>query len=125
MRLLVCGDRNWTNKELIRREVEGLRPDVVIHGAARGADVLGGMAARELGIEVIEFPAQWEKYGRAAGPIRNQQMLGEGKPTIVFAFNNKISESKGTKDMIRRARKAGLPVYLYTEPDGIIFNPSV
>jgi hypothetical protein len=62
-----------------------------------------------MGLPVESFPADWEQYGRAAGPIRNQQML-EAKPDRVFAFHEDLEHSKGTGDMVRRARKAGVPV---------------
>jgi hypothetical protein len=73
------------------------------------------MVAEELGIPVLSFPADWARFGRAAGPIRNQRMLDEGKPTLVLAFHNNIVESKGTKDMVKRARKAGIRVRLFRE----------
>ena len=117
-RILICGDRNWTDKQLIREVLlEHLNPEVdfIIHGDARGADRLGAEVAQELGVSVdhvLAFPADWNQYHRAAGPIRNQQMLTEGKPTLVLAFHNCITTSKGTKDMICKALKAGLPVYL-------------
>jgi hypothetical protein len=115
VRLLICGDRNWTNKALIKKHIMMLRPDVVIEGEASGADSMGRDAAIELGISVKRFPANWGEYGRAAGPIRNQQMLNEGKPNIVYAFHNNISESKGTKDMVNRARKAGIKTVVIKE----------
>jgi len=87
---------------------------VVIHGAQRGADTIAGEIAEAMGFEVIPYPADWHKHGRAAGPIRNQQMLDEGKPTEVAAFHNDLAHSKGTGDMVRRARRAGLLVMVYT-----------
>ena len=62
------------------------------------------------GFAIIGFPAQWDKYGKSAGVIRNQQMLDEGKPDTVVYFHDNIERSKGTKDMVSRAKKAGLPV---------------
>lgn len=114
MRLLVCGDRNWKNYNAIYDWISTLRPSVVIQGEARGADSLAKKAAEELGIRVLSFPAEWKKYGRAAGPLRNEKMLEEGKPDLVLAFHNDISKSKGTKDCIKRAREKGIPVYLIT-----------
>lgn len=68
----------------------------------------------------LPFPAKWKEFGRAAGPIRNQQMLDEGKPELVLAFHDDLENSKGTKDMVGRAMKADLPVILYThkKPQG-------
>lgn len=110
MRLLVCGDRDWTDREAIRRELVVLPLDtVVIHGAARGADQIANDAALVLGLRVVAFPADWKRYGRAAGVIRNQQMLDEGEPDRVYAFHDHINESRGTLDMVTRARRAGIP----------------
>jgi hypothetical protein len=66
---------------------------------------------------VYSFPADWETYGKAAGPIRNTQMLTEGNPDMVAAFHNDISKSKGTKNMIVQAKKAGIKVILLTDTE--------
>jgi len=111
MRVLICGDRNFTDKQRICKYVSGLPiGTVIIHGNARGADTLAKECAEEMGYEVISFPALWDKYGRAAGPIRNQQMLDEGKPDLVVYFHDNLEKSKGTADMVRRAKKRGLIV---------------
>lgn len=111
MRLLVCGDRNWSNYEFILKRIKELKPAVIIHGAATGADSLAGKAATELGISVEEYPADWS-IGRRAGPIRNSRMLKEGNPDYVLAFHPKISESKGTRDMLHKAMRVGIPTEL-------------
>lgn len=111
-RVLVCGSRDWTDKFVISYLL--IFYDSVIHGGCRGADQLAGEAAAELGIPVQVFPAAWDKYGKAAGPIRNQQMLDEGKPTKVVAFHDDLENSKGTMDMIRRAHRAGISVGVCT-----------
>ena len=113
MRVLVCGDRSWSNLAPILRELKRLRPTVVIHGGARGADTLAGAAARQLKIPVEVFPAQWDLYGKSAGPIRNKQMLVEGKPDLVLAFHTDIMASRGTRDMVRRAERAGVPFEIW------------
>jgi hypothetical protein len=110
VRLLVCGDRNWTNVMAIHRELFVLpRDTVIIHGAARGADSIAGAIALDLGMQVEEYPADWETLGKAAGVLRNQQMLDQGKPDRVYAFHSNLSESRGTADMVSRARSAGIP----------------
>jgi hypothetical protein len=87
---------------------------LVIHGACRGADVRGEWAARFLGIPFQPFPAEWKKYGLAAGPIRNRQMLVEGKPDLVMAFHDNLKNSKGTRDMLARADKASIEARHYS-----------
>lgn len=121
-RLLVCGDRHWPweRRGPIYAYVEywhrvGGGVDVLIEGECPngGADFIGRRAAEDLGIPVLPFPANWKRFGGAAGPIRNQQMLDEGKPTRVGAFHDDLAHSKGTRDMVVRARRAGIPVDVY------------
>lgn len=113
MRLLVFGSREWTDFDTILYEIGARKPDVVIEGEAGGADRLARAAAERLGIPVQRFPAQWSRYGLAAGPIRNQQMLDEGRPDEAIGFHPDLSKSKGSADMARRARKAGIPTTIY------------
>jgi len=107
MILLICGSRNWTNKEIIKSEVLKI-PNItkIIHGGCKGADILGSVVAHELNIPIQIFNADWNLHGKSAGPKRNQKMLDEGKPDFVLAFHENINESKGTKDMINRVIKS-------------------
>lgn len=95
---------------------------VIIHGGCKGADMMADYIAKKLGFEVERFDAKWEEYGKAAGPIRNKQMLEEGKPDLVLAFHEAIHTSKGTHDMIRQAVKAGLPVMLTKMNEVVKYN---
>jgi len=111
MRILVCGDRNWTSKTAIERELKKLpEGSVIIEGEARGADTLGRIVAEELGFEVEKYPADWKRYGRSAGPIRNKRMLTKGRPDLVIAFHPCLETSKGTVNMIRQANRAKVNV---------------
>ena len=124
MRVLVCGSRTWTDTFSVWTTLDGVlyrdetaREDtVLITGGAKGAD----RCAYEWGMcriweeNNLEFPANWEKQGKRAGYIRNQQMLDEGKPDVVFAFRSE-GESRGTDMMIELASKAGVPVYVVTK----------
>ena len=115
MRVLVCGGRDFTNLDLVRKTIDSFGKDViVIHGGAQGADSLAGAVAKELGLQLEVYPAQWAKYGKAAGPIRNQQML-DSKPDTVIAFPG----GKGTKDMVTRATNNGVPVIVVKESDDV------
>ena len=97
------------------RELAKLPTDaVIIHGGCRGADKQADAIARLSGLKVREFPANWT-LGKKAGPIRNQQMLKEGKPNLVLAFHENIENSKGTKDMINRAKKDGVEVQVFSK----------
>jgi len=113
MRVLCCGDRNWSSYEIIRRELKKFNDDtVIIEGCANGADKISGFISSRFGYKVLEFHADWKKYGRAAGPIRNKQMLDEGKPDLVLAFHTDIEKSRGTKNMIKQSKKRGIKVIL-------------
>lgn len=112
MRVLICGSRHWSNGNLILQVLRGLDGvEVVIEGEAPGADTLARQAAEQLGIPVLPFPADWERRGGAAGPLRNQRMLDQGKPDLVLAFSEDLTRSRGTLDMCARARRAGLPSF--------------
>lgn len=119
MRLLICGDRNWLNEDFIEKCILFYKDkiEVLIEGEARGADKLSRKAAEKHQIPVLPFPAEWDKFHKAAGPIRNSQMMKEGKPTHVWGYHNYISESSGTLDMLSKAVKAGLPTTFYFEDD--------
>lgn len=139
MKVLICGaaprtrtgEPGWTDIYAIIREIRDLPPDtVIIHGAARGADKLGGVAAEGLGFKVISVPAHWqhdygyangkcarncrEYVGRGAGPIRNRKMLAM-KPDLVLAFHADIHASKGTRDMVDIARQAGIETKVFSQ----------
>ena len=86
LRVLVCGSRDWTNRARIHTELKRLPAGTtIVHGCCRGADRIAGEVAKSLGFYVIEFPADWDLHGKAAGPIRNSQMLAEGRPHFVIA----------------------------------------
>ena len=116
MLVLICGDRNWTNRQAIARELSRFDPggDVVMHGAARGADQLAGETARLMGFPVKSYPADWDKHGKAAGMIRNKLMLSQ-KPDIVLAFHSNLEESKGTKHMVQIAKAEGITTEIFRE----------
>lgn len=65
-------------------------------------------------MRVVVFPAEWEKFGKAAGPIRNIEMLNEN-PDLVLAFHNDLSKSKGTAHTVKTAQKRGLKVKVIGE----------
>lgn len=134
MRVLVCGSRTWTNRDAIRRELETLPAgSVIIHGdngydaagnplwgqpdelAVRGADKLAGAIAQELGFTVKTFTPDWKQFGYSAGPRRNTRMLQDGRPELVLAFCEDLETSRGTRDMVTKARKAGVEVRVIGE----------
>jgi hypothetical protein len=114
--VLICGDRNWTNFKIIEDFIVTLPTGtVIVEGDCRGADKISGYLGRQHGYRVIAVSAKWEKYGDAAGPIRNQEMLDLYKPELVVAFHNDIEHSKGTKNMVTKATNAGIEVKIIKE----------
>lgn len=107
-RVIVCGSRTWDDEFWLASRLAQLPAgSVIVQGGARGADRIAQKAARRLGFKVERFPADWETHGKAAGPIRNQQMLDAGAD-LVLAFWD--GDSRGTQDMVTRAKLALVPV---------------
>lgn len=121
--ILVCGGRNFQDKEYLFSALDDLCKErgwvypedelgnclpnvVVVNGKAKGADLLSSDWAIINWCELKECPADWDKYGKAAGFIRNKQMLEEEKPDLVVAFPG----GNGTKNMINIAKAAGVEV---------------
>jgi hypothetical protein len=111
MILLVCGSRDWTDAAPIAARLSALPGEHeeiwILHGAARGADTIAAFEAKALGFTVRAYPADWERYGKRAGILRNLQMLEE-EPDLVLAFQ--IDGSRGTQHTIDEARRRGIPV---------------
>ena len=126
-KILVCGDRHWTDSKAIlsvlKYFVKRFSEDSleVIEGEAWGADSIAAYHASKLGLKVHPFLAQWEKYGRAAGHIRNSEMLNQ-KPDIVIGFHDRIQDSKGTHDMLNKSKKSGVPTYLFSRINGKVVS---
>lgn len=121
MRIIVTGDREWTDRKLVRNTLVSLIPKrfrgpstTIGEGGARGLDTIAREVAKKLGIHVLTEHANWKKHKKAAGPIRNQNMLDFLQPHIVVAFHDNIRASKGTRDMVLRAMLAKIPVLLVT-----------
>ena len=108
MRILVCGGRDFNSRALLNKALQpyASKDNIIIQGSARGADDLAKIWAVDNDIEFKNYPADWNKYGKRAGYIRNVQMLNEGKPDLVIAFPG----GKGTQMMINLAESAGIPV---------------
>lgn len=106
--VIIAGTRTFTDYDLLCRKCDfyfqNRKPTAIICGEAKGADTLGRRYAIEHGINVLSFPADWDRYGKSAGYIRNQQMAEKADALIAF-WND---ESKGTRNMIDVARKKGL-----------------
>lgn len=110
-RILIAGGRDFRYQKFLFRTMDRLtesidKPIVVIHGDAKGADRLGRDWAKFRNHKIETFPANWKKHGRSAGPIRNQQMLDEGKPHKVVVFPG----GTGSEHMMNITENAQIPL---------------
>lgn len=114
MRVLVTGSREWTSKKLITHELTkiGLGPDfTLVYGACpRGADTIAAKVAKELGWTLEPHPANWKKYGRAAGFQRNKEMVNS-KPDLCLAFI--INNSQGASHTSDLSVKASIKTVIF------------
>lgn len=107
-RVIVCGGRDYVDRECLRRVLGELprRPTLIVEGGAEGADLMARRWAEAQGIKRVTVEADWRRYGKAAGPIRNREMLRKHRPHLVVAFPG----GRGTADMMQAARDAGVSV---------------
>lgn len=112
LRILVCGGRDFMDRELVFQILDLLLPVCVITGGADGADKFAHLWATTMNVYAPQFFADWNEFGKAAGPIRNALMLKDGKPDLVLAFPG----GRVTADLARRARARGVPIITVVPP---------
>lgn len=118
MKLIIAGSRDLS-EEVIYAELVQLKLNdhpmasatVIGSGRCRGPDLAGEAYADFYGIPVKSFPADWEKYGKAAGPIRNEEMVKWADGALVFI---KPGGSKGSSNLIKNLKTLGKPIWVYT-----------
>lgn len=106
MRVLLFGGRTYADGPYVFRVLDTFGPRVIIEGGARGADNLARAWAQHRGVPVETYRADWDTHPRAAGIIRNAEMLRDGRPDYGIGFPG----GRGTADMARRIVAAGLPL---------------
>lgn len=115
MRVIVCGGRTFGLSEdeckFVHSQLNSILykspydRHVIINGGAQGVDAIAKAWAEDKGYKVETYLAEWQKYGRRAGPLRNYRMLAEG-PDLVIAFPG----GRGTANMVKIAEEAGVDV---------------
>ena len=123
LRIIIAGSRDFNDYKLLKTSIRDILKDTsldgiskikIISGTARGADQLGERFAKQFKLEVIKFPADWDRFGKRAGYIRNEKMakysVEDNNYGMLVAFWD--GESRGTKHMINLAKKHGLEVHV-------------
>lgn len=110
-RVIVAGGRDFSDYEYLRSSLDFLLqnitgPIVIVSGTAKGADKLGEQYAAEKGYAVLRFPADWDRFGKAAGYMRNEQMAKNADVLVAFWDGT----SKGTKNIIQLAKRYDLKI---------------
>lgn len=112
--VVIGGYRNFEKYEIFKSFVDSclveldLKEITILSGHCKGVDLMGEQYAKEKGLLLEVYPAEWKKYGKAAGPIRNKQMVE--KADIVIAFV--CERAKGTKNLIAQAKKLDKKVFV-------------
>ena len=117
VRILVCGGRHYNSSDLYDFLDKYVRPlskkknVIIVHGCAYGADTMAGEWAKARNIQTDEYPADWDKHGRKAGHIRNQEMLDSGVNLVIACPGG-----RGTENMILIATNTAVPVVRVITP---------
>jgi hypothetical protein len=113
----IVGSRDFPAPELVRQFVSLLPAGCrVVSGAGGAVDLAAAAAARQLGLPVTEFPANWERYGPSAGPIRNKQIVSASIQVLFVFLSNPGAPGKGSASVMRIAAAAGVPVVVFGVP---------
>lgn len=125
--LIVCGSRNFKNKEFLFKKLDFLLKNkkniTIIEGGQKsydryleieyGADYFAKVYAEQRGYKHIQEKAKWDEFGKAAGMIRNGEMIKKYNPNACVGFFDKDSKNRGTTDMVNKATKKGLLIRKY------------
>lgn len=110
LRVIIAGGRNYHNYDTVVEAINECQFPIasIVSGGAKGVDALGEQYASNMNLPLQVYYPDWDKHGRAAGPIRNRKMA-ENADALIAIWDG---ESRGTKNMIETAKKLGLLVYV-------------
>jgi len=113
-KVIVAGSREFTDEKKVHKVLNKLKKEAdfeieIVSGLCRGPDMFGKNWAEKNNLKCHKYPANWNKYGKRAGFIRNEEMAKVGDILIAFHVNN----SKGTQHMINLAIENGLKVKVF------------
>jgi hypothetical protein len=112
MRLIIAGSRDLDDRHTVAPfidayvKAQGSYPAVILSGACSGVDAIGEWWASHYGTPVERYPADWDKHGKAAGPVRNAKMVANADALLVIHWKG----SRGSADVRRQAEAAGLAI---------------
>lgn len=115
MEIIITGGRDYKDRYTVCTVLDILKPSLIIQGGASGADDIALQYAKQNNIPYKTYKADWEKHGRAAGPIRNKEMCTRHPEAMIVAFKG----GRGTENCIKEAEKLGMLVYRVTERLGV------
>jgi hypothetical protein len=110
IKLAVVGSRGFCDYNLMKAVLSDYGISMIISGGARGADALAELYAKDMGIEFKVIPAEWDKYGKSAGFIRNQEIIKECDECVAFWDG----QSRGTAHDIELCKKYNKPCNVVT-----------
>ena len=117
-KVLICGGVDFNDETLFTETLDSVidkKNTVIVSGGAKGADSLAEKYAADNGIEIKVFPAEWGKYGRSAGPIRNKKMLdfisADGNALVIAFWHSKSRGTKNTSENTCEKRRFPLTAY--------------
>ena len=121
MNIAIVGGRDFNDYTLLKESILAYidaheKPENIVSGGAKGADTLATQFATEMGIPVLIFKPDYQRYGRGATLVRNTQIIENAE--VVFAFWD--GQSKGTKDSIKKAEKLEKELYIITYKQSIL-----
>jgi hypothetical protein len=123
--IVLSGSRDFNDLPTVRAVLEGIHtnePDTIVRvGDARGLDALVRTVAHRLGITLEVHVADWSKYGRAAGHVRNREMIEGAK--VLLAFYGPNGRTPGTANAMWNALSLGVPVFLHRQGEEPLFTP--
>ena len=120
MRILVSGDRRWTDRELVFATLDTwhamARITMLGEGCSEGAEQMAEEWARSRRIPLAHYPAPWAAMGPKAGAVRNSNALVSFGPHVILAFHDRLEESVTTGDLVTKGKRANVYVVLVTHP---------
>jgi hypothetical protein len=109
-RILFTGGRDFDKHSFVEKVFVSLEPDIVIVGDATGLDRIVVTIAKVYCVPTLQCFAEWNRHGKRAGILRNQQMIEVGEPTLGAVFPG----GRGTADMVQRLKVNKIPFQFHT-----------